>query len=302
MIHYYQDIMDDGATYSIDMVRLKLDFSCEKNIQAFGNWLSSPNHMFVEMYPVSFKAYGYRNLFRITCSNDFSFVVGLSFNGNNKDAYYLGFMEFNPNKVACEEEFQEVMSMLRVYCFCAEVVRWDLAVDVEVRRDICVLHKDKRTYQLIQNSALDKDEKLGQRNKAGYVKLYNKGLESDLDVDMTRLEITVNGNMNYQDFVKILPKVDVKGDQQILNPYLSLNGTDLVLYELLMKCDLEERQSYIKRLGRNKADKLKPYLRGSVFDSDKFVVSKETFRQLRLQLREWTIGIKYDLRDDLEDY
>lgn len=303
MIQYYQEIRDGDSICSIDMVRLSLDFSSEIRIQTFGNWLSNPfRHMFVEMYPLSTRAFSFRNLFKITCSNNCSFVIGLSFNGVDKDSYYRGFMEFNPNKVAREREFREVFSMLQEHCFCAEISRWDLAVDVNVSRDRCVLRKDKRKRALVENSLLDKTEYLGQRSKSGYVKLYNKTIESDLGYDDTRLEITVDGKFVYDDFVKILPRVDVRGDQQDLDPYLNLSGTDLVLYELLMRCDLTERREYLKRLGRRKSEILKPYVQGSLYDSDKFVVSKETYRQFKIQLREWTIGIKYSLLDDIKEY
>jgi hypothetical protein len=258
--------------------------------------------MFVEMYPLSTRAFAFRHLFKITCSNNCSFVIGLSFNGVDKDSYYRGFMEFNPNKVAREREFREVFSMLQDHCFCAEISRWDLAVDVNISRDRCVLRKDKRKRTLVENSLLDKTEYLGQRSKSGYVKLYNKTIESDLDYDDTRLELTVDGKYVYDDFVKILPRVDVRGDQQDLDPYLNLSGTDLVLYDLLMRCDLTERREYLKRLGRRKSEILKPYVQGNVYDSDKFVVSKETYRQLKIQLREWTIGIKYSLLDDMKEY
>lgn len=302
MIQYYQEIRDGDSICSIDMVRLSLDFSSEKRILAFGNWLSNPGNMFVETYPLSTRAFAFRNLFQITCSNNCSFVVGLGFNGVDKDSYYRGFMEFNPNKVAGEREFKKVFSMLQEYCFCAEVSRWDLAVDVNISRERCVLRKDKRKRATVENSLSDFTEYLGQRSKSGFVKLYNKTLESDLDYDDTRLEITVDGRFVYDDFVKILPRVDVRGDQQDLDPYLTLSGTDLVLYELLMRCDLTERREYLKRCGRVKAEKLRPYLRRSVYDSDKFVVSKETYRQLKIQLREWTIGIKYSLLDDMKEF
>lgn len=303
MLSYYQYIIDGGSICSVDMVRLRLDFSSEERITTFGNWLSGFNMLYVEQYPVSSKNYAYRNLFQITCSNNCTFVIGLGFNGSNKDSFYLGFIEFNPNKVASEKEFRRIFYMLRSHCFCAEIVRWDLAVDVAMSRDRCILCKDRRKYTLVQNSNLDKTEYLGQRNKSGYVKLYNKTLESDLDNDLTRLEITVDGDMTYTDFVKILPRIDVKGDQQKLDPYISsLNATDLVLYELLMKCDIDERKQYIKRMSRIKRNKLLPFLQGNTVDSDRFIVSKESFRQLKHQLREWTIGIKYDLRANLEDY
>lgn len=302
MIQYYQEIRDGDSICSIDMVRLSLDFSSEKRILAFGNWLSTPGNMFVETYPLSTRAFAFRNLFQITCSNNCSFVVGLGFNGVDKDSYYHGFMEFNPNKVAGEREFKKVFSMLQEYCFCAEVSRWDLAVDVNISRERCVLRKDKRKRATVENSLSDFTEYLGQRNKSGYVKLYNKTLESDLDYDDTRLEITVDGRFVYDDFVKILPRVDVRGDQQYLDPYINLKGTDLALYTFLMRCDGEERKYWSNVIGRRKMEKLCPYLQGSIYDSDKFVVSKETYRQLKIQLREWTIGIKYSLLDDMKEF
>lgn len=307
MLSYYQPVSDGESVCSVDMVRLKLDFSGEKYINAFGKWLSHPQHMYVEQYPVSFKSYAFRNLFQVTCRNSCSFVVGLSFNGSDKDSFYLGFMEFNPNKVADQEEFQSVMYKIREFCFHAKVVRWDLAVDVPERRDMCVLCKDKRSadrYHVHWNSEIDKTEYLGQRNRPGFVKLYNKTIESGLDHDLTRLEITVAGDMDYGDFVKILPRIIVKGDQQTLNPFLDpeLNRTDLVLYQSLMYNDVSVRQSLIKGLGYVKRKKLRPYLEQPVFDSDKFVVSGEAYRQLRLQLRQWTVGIRYGLREDLADY
>lgn len=300
MIPYFNSIYRENVIYSIDMVRLRLDFSGEERIVKFGNFLSDVTKIYIEQYPQSYKAYSYRNLFKIICSNNCSFVIGLSFNGNNKDSYYLGFLEFNPNKVADQREFREIFSRLRIDCFTAELVRWDLAVDVPIARDMCILRKDKRKYTLVQNSESDKTEYLGNHNNSGFVKLYNKRLEADLDYDVTRLEVTIAGDCKWNDFLKILPRVDVRGDQQTVNPYLELSGTDIVLYELLMKCDMSERYMYSKKLGRRKADRLKPFIFGSTYDSDKFVVLKAVYSQLRRQLREWTIGIEYTLSDEID--
>lgn len=298
MLNYFNSIYRDKIIYSVDMVRLRLDFNSDERIQNFGNYLSDITMLFVEHYPISYKSYSYRNLFKITCSNNCSFVIGLSFNGLNSSSRYIGFMEFNPNKVADQREFQEVFSHLCIHCFISEVVRWDLAVDVPISRNLCILSKDKRKYTLIQNSEVDKTEYLGIHNKSGFVKLYNKTIESDLDYDLTRLEITVAGDLFYEDFLKICPQIDVAGEQQTINPYMDLPDTDIVLYELLMKCDLLERKSYFNRLGRRKKELLRKYVFSSVYDSDKFIIPKSVYAQLRHQLREWTIGIDYSILDN----
>lgn len=301
MIYYYNSIYIDHIIYSIDMVRLSLDFSSLDRITRFGDYLLEiNNNLYVEQYSPSFKAYAYRNLFKVVCRNNQTFVIGLGFNGDDRESAFQGFMEFNPNKVCDQREFREVFAHLCIHCFCADIKRWDLAVDVPLSRDLCILTKDKRKYTLVQNSELDKSEYLGTRNKSGFVKLYNKTKESDLDYDLTRLEITVGGDLTYSDFLKICPMIDVKGDQQSVNPYLDLSGTDLVLYELLMKCDIAERRIYFKKLGRYKGERLKPYVFSNTYDSDKFVVSRSVFAQLKRQLREWTIGIDYTIRDNID--
>lgn len=300
IMYYFNSIYIDKVIYSIDMVRLRLDFSSDERIKNFGNFLSGIHMLYVEQYAPSFKAYAYRNLFKITCANSCSFVIGLSFNGSDSSSRYIGFMEFNPNKVADQQEFKEIFAHLCMDCFVAEVVRWDLAIDVPLSRELCLLNKDKRKYTLVQNSELDKTEYLGSHNKTGFIKLYNKKIESDLDYDLTRLEVTVGGDMKYDDFLKIQPRIDVRGDQQSLNPYVELPDTDVVLYELLMKCDLSERQSYFNRLGRRKKELLKKYIFNNTYDSDKFVVPRSVFAQLRRQLREWTIGIDYGILDNID--
>lgn len=290
-MYYYRGIFFDNICFSVDMVRLKLDFCTEERIKKFGDYLSSVFRIYIDQYPISYKAYGYRNLFKITCANNESFVIGLVFNGSSADSRFLGFMEFNPNKVAEQPEFKDIFEELRIHCFTAEVSRWDLAVDVPLPRELCVLQKDKRKYTLIRNSESDKTEYLGIRNKSGFVKLYNKKIESKLDYELTRMELTLTGDCTFDDFCTLLPRIDVKGEQHNFKPYLELNKTDIVLYELLMKCDIIERKEYLSRLGRIKGDKLRPYVTGNKCDSDKFIVPRDVFRKLKKQLCDWMINI-----------
>ena len=124
-------------------------------------------------------------------------------------------------------------------------------------------------------------------------------IESNLDDELTRLEITVGGKCTYSEFLELCPKIDVRGEQQNFNPYLDLPDTDVVLYELLMKCDLSERQEYFNRLGRRKKDLLKKYVFSNTYDSDKFVVPHVVFVQLKQQLRQYTIGVDYSILDNV---
>lgn len=94
MVNYFNSIYIEPSIYSIDMVRLRLDFSGSERIANFGNFMSRVDLLYIEQYPQSFKAFSYRNLFKVTCSNDSSFVIGLSFNGTDSSSRYLGFMEF----------------------------------------------------------------------------------------------------------------------------------------------------------------------------------------------------------------
>lgn len=290
MLHLINNIMCENVSYSLDMVRIRLDFCGLENIEDMAKWLCNPSAIYAESYPLSTKPFAYRHLFKIT-SNNGSFVIGLGFNGTDSLSRYIGFIEFNPNKVANDEVFKEVYTALRFRCRIGELSRWDLAIDVPIERKYCHLQKDKRKYTLVKNSDSDKTEYLGQRSKDGFVKLYNKTIESELDYDCTRLEVTLPGKVTYNYLLVKIPRVDVAGEMLTLNPYLELSGTNLVLYELLMRLDLNEKEIYFNRVGRNVRDKLKKYVFSNTFDSDKFIVPEKIFKEIYKQALSYTIGI-----------
>lgn len=292
MIHYFHEISENGIIYSIDMIRLRLDFNSMERIQSFGNWLSSPFLIHVIQYPLSTKAYSYRYLFDITCSNGSSFVCGLGLNGSDSSSGWIGFCEFNPNKVAAEKEFAEFWDKLEMFCPWAEISRYDIAIDVPVRRSLCSLSKDKRKYTLVQNSNEDVTEYLGNRGQSGYCKLYNKKLESKLDMDVTRFEITLDYDVTYSEALKLFPVIDVTESQLDLTS--GLRDTQLVLVDLLKRLPIYEQRYYFNRLGRVMKNKIKPYVFSSV---DRFLISREVFAKIRIELRHYTIGATYSTLD-----
>lgn len=302
MLKYYNELVRDDVVYSIDMVRIRLDFSSEERIQAFGDWCCRIENLHIESYPLSTKAFSYRYLFKITCGNGSSFVCGLGFNGTTKDSFYLGFLEFNPNKVAREKEFVEFMTVLGVHCFRTDISRYDLAIDVPISRACCCLIKDERKYSLVRNSAEDTTEYLGCRNKSGFSKLYNKQKESDLNDDLTRLEITVDWELSYSDFCGIVPNVEVADYQYSFVVDDSLNSTDRVICDLIRRVPLAEQSYYLNRLAKVKRRKLKPFIFPCSVSKKKFEVPKDVFLQLKKQLRKFDLCTKYTLIDDIKDY
>ena len=54
--------------------------------------------------------------------------------------------------------------------------------------------------------------------KSGFVKIYNKTIESDLNKDVTRVEIT-SEHRDYKKFMSQFPKVFMKGNST-LKPYI----------------------------------------------------------------------------------
>ena len=294
MLFYYHEIVKDDITYSIDMVRLRLDFNVLEHIQQFGDWLSNPIHLHIEQYPLSSKAFSYRYLFKIKCSNDSSFVCGLGFNGTDRSSGWIGFLEFNPNKVVDTPEFQEFFKILGVHCPWAELVRYDIAIDVPVARSFCSLAKDKRKYTVVQNSAEDTTEYLGTHNKSGFCKLYNKKLESDLDHDLTRFEITVNADLSYSEVIDLFPIIDVMEVQNDMIAHFSLTKTQVVLVDLLKRLPVTEQRYYFNRLGKDMRQKISPYVFASV---DRFLLPQDVFAELTMQLRDYTIGVHYDTLD-----
>ena len=261
MIKYYKEVRtENGYVYSLDMIRLNLIFGDE--MQRFMNWLTlyeeTAEGVQVEHY-LSIKEYTFRDLFRIK-TDEYSYSFAIGFNGNSKDRK-KGFIEFNPNK--CQgEHFQNIWERLIDITIGVDIVRFDLAVDIPLPRYLVKLQKDNRNYTFMSCKGSD-TEYLGRRNNVGYTKVYDKTKESDLDYDVTRIEITADlEGIRFPD-VKILPL-------QEKFEFKKMSSTDRVLVQLLKQSD--NPQMYLKQLDKAKRKKLIPYIfEGSVeFDENAY--------------------------------
>lgn len=266
MIKYYQSFdTKDGIKYSLDMVRLSIDFNT--HAQQFCDYmtkLASYDLRFDVSYFQSFKSYSYKHLWTVKDSLDdsASWTIGLD-NGGVKDGSSQGFIEFNPNKCMQSELFVEFYEVIRMNSPIRELVRYDMAIDIPLPRSQCKIYRvGKRTYQYIQKDD-GVTEYLGTRSHSGFVKLYDKTIESDLDYPLTRLEITLDKK---EFFEKVFPVVHIVDTQTKLLTDDGLTDTAKTLISLLR--DNPDRAFYLSQLERRMRKKIEPYLADKVLNLD----------------------------------
>lgn len=266
MIKYYQTFdTKEHVKYSLDMVRLNIDFGTR--VQHFTNYMShiATNDLRYEVtYYPSFKQFSYRHLWSIkdTLTDD-TWSVGLDL-GNTSESAQQGFIEFNPNKCMNSPLFVEFWEFVKMNSPLRELVRYDMAIDIPTPRSQCKLFRQgKRMYQYIQKDD-GITEYLGQRSHGGFVKLYDKTIESKLDYALTRLEITLDKRTNVEE---CFPVVHLVEPQISLLMADELTPTNQALVTMLRYS--EDRAFYLATLDRRTRKKIEPYLADKVLSLDK---------------------------------
>lgn len=193
----YSFLDSTDAVCSLDMVRLKLRFRGDVAGTDFDERAAKlPIISDYQSWVARVKPGGWRCLHTFGFG-DSSATVGVGLmNKSCSIDMSVGFLEFNPNKVGNSEGFQQLLVYLRQYVSSAVLVRYDLAVDLDTDRRDYRLAKDGRKYACELSGSLT--EYLGRRNAAGFVKLYDKQAESDLDAPLTRVEITCDGTWSVE--------------------------------------------------------------------------------------------------------
>lgn len=242
-----------GDTYSIDKLLLdfKLQYRCGGGWAAdFLAFLADDLWVFFNHWTTS-RIGTFREQFSIDCGDGCSFWVGVGLNDGTGRVTNRVRLEFNPNKVAENYVFIRVFNRLRSSAVGPPgIVRFDLAVDFPVLRSDCWLLKDRRMYEELWKSEEDKTQYLGERNKAGRCKLYNKSLEAELEYPLSRLEITLGGEaMSYGDLQAVWPQVLILDDLQLaFDDSISLNETDkFIVLSLILEPGRIRELSWYKR-------------------------------------------------------
>lgn len=265
---YFKSWIDkkNMTTYSLDMVRLNIEFGSPEKKNKFVAWLNNIDEFrtqdFIVEYFPCFSAFKYRHLWSVKTKNGCSWSLGLDRTGKPQDAI-KGFIEFNPNKCMNDDLFVEFWDKLNGLLLSVVLVRYDVAIDIPLPRSQCRLYKvGRKMYQLIEKDD-GLTEYLGQRSHSGFIKLYDKTIESNLPYDLTRLEITLDDKAQ---LVDVFPTVHIYDTQSQLIFADELNDTDKALVTLLRAC--EDKQIYLKMLGRGKRKKIEPYIADRVLQFD----------------------------------
>lgn len=127
---------ESGATFSIDMVRLKLSF-----INGKGEWLSTHAQTFdcdsMSAWTSKIRPGGWYELWSFDLG-DSSVALGIGFmEPSCKVNMNRGFIEFNPNKVAGDKRFWRLLEKLAPCVSHARLKRFDLAYDLPTSRLDC---------------------------------------------------------------------------------------------------------------------------------------------------------------------
>ena len=308
MVEYYKPVFDGSNFVSIDKIRLKLVFDSILKIEEFVKKIDLLMFDYLADYlTVSYKDYKYRYLFTFKVFK-YSFSLGILLNHHCVDGVEsrTGFFEFNPNKIlgglilqdgvldsfeclskydtcpfvddVCfdsknriEDIFFKVFMLIKQYCSIT-IKRYDLAVDIPVSRVDVHLFKDTRKYTQFYRSAYDVTEYLGTGQNSGRVKVYNKTLESNLDYDLTRFEITLEV-LTYESFLKVMPRIKIlKGEKADCKNVL------LEVLEMIPACD---RNMILRKMSRSTRYKYE-----KMIGDDYFTVSENVFKTVIEQMFE----------------
>lgn len=279
MLSYFRPLRFQDYTLSVDKVVIDYILAFRKP-QALMNFLSESCFKYcVELtHWNSFKIGTYREQFTIDFPDGESFWIG---SGLNEVSTHYGKtrIEFNPNKVARHECFLQTLSFLNTACkpIHTQVRRYDLAIDYPCLRENAFLIKDNRKYGEFRISESDRTQYLGKASNAGYVKLYNKQIESDLSSPLTRLELTLDGGQEYEDIH--FPTVYFVNDMSVHFDEIRLCGTDRFILDTLL-----HEPDKIVMLERKMRKKMELLLSSYVTE---FSLSKTHFKQIQGQVRDF---------------
>lgn len=277
-MHYFvSETASDGSVYSCDKICIVgkisyhfldvfssdlslffIKYNCDSSI----NETSLPfgyKGLKKETYYERFGIKYYRNNFEILLTDDTSFYFAYKHNSQiGKDNEVSWKIELNPNKcLPCDfvDEFIRFI-ISRSKPVTVRITQLDVAIDFRTERNNVYLEKDRRVYTRIDSGSDNITEYLSKHNEHGFVKLYNKTSESNLDYTLTRLEITLK-EFTCKGFQDVFPVVHLYSENQITfeDELPELSQNDEVFISLLRL-----HPEYFKKLTFRKQQKYRSYI------------------------------------------
>lgn len=214
----------NNLTYTVDMLRLKCSISFEK-FSYLEFILKTCYNSFIDKDYVSTAFSDFRYNYTIKINDNSSFWFGYFPNSekinkggvSNPNTSHNFTIEFNPNKVKIEGFLKFVIDYIPFRSW--EIKSCDIAIDIPTNiLNICGF--DKKRYKDIRVFTCGGDNKtiyIGRTQNR--IKIYNKKIESGLDYDLTRLEVSTKLDLKLSTYLYyfnlVVPLPDL-----FLNDYL----------------------------------------------------------------------------------
>lgn len=287
IVHYFNPVYSENLVLSIDNV--VLDFYnmraavTEQLVILIDNLAVQYGVEIIRW--TSFKPGTYSEQTSIKQKDGTSFWIGVGLNGK-KTAWDRCRVEFNPNKVGSTLAFARVLKYLcsRTFVSQRKVARFDLAIDIPVVREQCFLVKDRRLY-IERRHGQEYTQYLGAKSsKVGRVKLYNKTVESNLDYPLTRLELTLDPAVPFENVN--WPRVFYLDTPNILFDKVRVTETERFIIRAIIN-----GFGSLHDLGRKTQDKIRGILNTYIMSVD---ISTELYSAILTEVAEYEIGTIFD--------
>lgn len=283
MLNYHNPIIEDNLTISIDNIVLDIwvaNPAARDMIE--GRLFSMANKNVTLITWEGNKPGTFRKQYLIKFENGTSFWLGHGLIGTSimVERYRL---EFNPNKVGPNPSFIAVHELLVCNCrkSATRIARFDLAIDIPVDRAKCFLVKDRRLY-IERRHGIEYTQYLGAKSSAvGRVKLYNKSAEAKLDYCLTRLELTLNPAMPYEDIN--FPKVFCIKTSDATAGEVKMTDTERFILNAIL-----QGFGTLNELGRKTKAKIETLMKNFVVQIS---ISPEVYSKVLVQLADYLANV-----------
>lgn len=193
MQYYFSEIDSNNYVYSIDNVIVEYIIKGHIDITNIIDDLVKKYDLSNEYWnrlncPYCSKYQYYNNHYHVCngiyiMSGKYSTKSELS---NTYDVYPILKLEINPNKHGKKPIFNDLLKFLRENSGDCTLKRYDFCIDIPLKKECIEVIGSKKEKGLYKGTRY-----YGQRNKDGYLKIYDKAKELNIENDLTRIEYTL---------------------------------------------------------------------------------------------------------------
>lgn len=214
----------DNITYTVDMIRLR----CDIDFFTFSKLETRIKTIYSDLVKTNYLSLGisdFKYNYNIEIEEGKSFWFGFMHNSElvnkqgslqNENTRYNFTVEFNPNKLKINGLLLYIIRMVRSYG--AMIKSVDMAMDIPFNiLDIGGFDKGrKKDFRMFSEGGENRTYYIGRTNNR--IKIYNKKIESNLEKELTRIEITSKLDLNLKNYEMYNYNVDLP--KLYLNNYL----------------------------------------------------------------------------------